>query len=391
MAFILSVLKNIKRRNSRNVLTVLSVCIGVISLLLINAASDTGSYLLYSELDNMGLSGLTVSGDSSVKPLDANDLAIIKNINGVDSATPIIISNCNIENKGIGGKSIGWGIDSGSDQIISIEMVDGRLFTDTEVNNNSYVCILDTDTAKSIYGREQVSGEKLLVNINGTYMQYDIVGIAKTGSSILGGVVADYLPYVVYFPYTTMQNETGEKFFSQIAVNPTANSDSDIVRERIVSVLDGNYGEDAIKCENMSGQRKRLESIVIIIKVLLSVIGAISLLIAGIGNTTSMIASVRERTKEIGIKKSIGASGRKIILEFLIESIIISVIGCVIGIAVFFAVIFAVSTMLLQVQISIYTIVSIICLTLFIGTISGVYPAIKASRLRPVDALNLLM
>lgn len=389
--YFMNIFKVILRRRSRTILTALSVCIGVLSLFLINMASDTGTKLLYNELDGMGLNGITVTKKSEEKALDYNDLQTIKCISGVESATPLIINNCVVERGSVSGKSLGWGIDSGSDQIISIEIINGRLFSAEDIKKNKYVCILDSDTSKEIFGRENVIGENISVNMNGAYMKYEIIGIAKTGSNLLGGIVMDYLPYVIYFPYTTIQNETGVNSFDRIAVNINENSTSEAVSGRISNILVPNGDNTSVICEDLSGQRSRLENIVLIVKLLLSVIGGISLLVAGIGNTTAMISSVKERTREIGIKKSIGAKSSNIVIEFLTESLTVTFLGCFVGILIFLALLFALEMLSgIGLVINLKTFIGVIGITALVGVLSGVYPALQASKLKPVDAFSVL-
>lgn len=389
--YLLNVLKVIIRRKSRTALTALSVCIGVLSLFLISAASDTGTSILYSELDGMGINGISVTKSSDEKELDQNDLELIECIAGVDSATPLIVNNCVVQRKSVSGKSLAWGIDCGSDQIISIEITQGRLFSIEDVKRAKFVCILDSDTAKEIFGREEIIGESISVNMNGTYMDYEIIGIAKAGSNLLDGVVMDYLPYVIYFPYSNIQRETGTVSFNEIAVNISENSTSEAVSKRISNTLAPNGDNDSVICKDLSGQRKRLENIVLIVKLLLSVIGGVSLIVAGIGNTTAMISSVRERTREIGIKKSIGAKRKNIIGEFLAESLTVTFIGCALGALVFILLINVVGIFVnFKLTIDIKTFLGVVLITAAVGVVSGIYPAIKASNLRPVDAFSAL-
>lgn len=388
---IVSVFKSIFRRKSRTILTAISVCIGVLSLFLITAASDTGTELLYNELDGMGIGGISITNSDGVRELDKDDLDTIRCISGVESATPLIIKNCILESRGESGNALGWGIDYGSEQIISIEIIDGRLFSAEDIKKCKFVCILDSETAKKIFGREAVIGETISVNLNGNYMDYEIVGVAKADSNLLGGVVMDYLPYVIYFPYSTLQSETGSISFNRIAINVTDGNSTEVIGNRISSVLSP-YGDgDSVVWEDLSGQRERLESIVVIVKILLAVIGAVSLLVAGIGNTTAMISSVKERTREIGIKKSIGASSLNITFEFLLESLVVTLLGCFCGVLFFsFLIGIAGSVLGINLIINFKTFIFVIIITSLVGILSAVYPAVKASKLRPVDAFNAM-
>ena len=121
----------------------------------------------------------------------------------------------------------------------------------------------------------------------------------------------------------------------------------------------------------------------------LSVIGIISLFVSGLGTMTVMLFSVSERTKEIGIKKSIGAKGRDIVKEFIIETLLLSITGAIIGITISFIIIFLAQNIFnVNLYISLKQIVTVIIVSFIFGIVFGIYPAIHASKLNPVDALR---
>ena len=389
----LSALKNFNRKKGRTFLTLLGIIIGIASVIIIGTIGDGGRMAVNKELDSLGLSGISITSNtnSEVKiPLTNDELETIKLIENVEDAMPIIMKYSNSALRGQKNNSLIWGIDSGAKQIISLELLYGRAINKSDVTTCNNVCLIDQKLSKSTYGRENIVGKSISVLINGTYEEFKIIGIVSSESSLLQNMIGEYIPSFIYLPYTTMQNSIGSEKFDQIAVKLKNSSKVDYLSKEIENTLDRQNGvTNVFKAENLMKQRDKLTSMLNIVTLVLSGIGSISLIVAGLGIMTIMLVSVNERTREIGIKKAIGAKNYIIMIEFLIEALIISLFGSIIGS------IFAVSVTFFaglffnfNIAINFQFILQCILFTVIIGIIFGVYPAYKASRLKPVDALK---
>ena len=225
--------------------------------------------------------------------------------------------------------------------------------------------------------------------LGGEYKEFEIIGIVKADSSILQNITG-YIPSIIYTPYTTLQNGIGKSDFDQIAVKVKTSYDAEATGQTIISTLEaGSNDTGAYKAENLAKQRDKLTNLLNIVTMVLSAIGSISLIVAGLGIMTSMIVAVNERTREIGIKKAIGASNFSIMMEFLIESLFVSVIGCLIGILIGSLAAFAAGQIVgMSLMIPFNYLFTCTLAAVILGVIFGVYPAVKASKLSPVQALR---
>lgn len=386
-------LKNLSRKKIRSFLTILGVSIGVASVIIIGNISQCGSSAITGELDSLGLSGLTITSDSTdsgVYNLTEDELKVVKHNNNVKQASPILMQNTNVYNSSNQINSFLWGIDSKANQIISLQVLYGRGLNNFDVKSCSNVCMVDQNFSKIMYGRDNIVGKKISILCGNIIEDFEIVGITKTGSGILQNVMGEYIPNFVYIPYTTMQNATGKKSFDQIAVKVKDGVNVDIAGNDILQSLFRYNGiSNGYHANNLSKQRQALSNIMNIVTIILSAVGTISLFVASLSIMTVMLVSVNERTKEIGIKKSIGASKYNIMLEFISEALFLSTIGCIAGsiIGVLVSYIgFWFFGMNLSININI--IFSAVAFSIMTGVIFGAYPAFKAANLKPVDALR---
>lgn len=386
-------LKNLSRKKIRSFLTILGVSIGVASVIIIGNISQCGSSAITGELDSLGLSGLTITSDSTdlgVYNLTEDELKVVKHNNNVKQASPILMQNTNVYNSSNQINSFLWGIDSKANQIISLQVLYGRGLNNFDVKSCSNVCMVDQNFSKIMYGRDNIVGKKISILCGNIIEDFEIVGITKTGSGILQNVMGEYIPNFVYIPYTTMQNATGKKSFDQIAVKVKDGVNVDIAGNDILQSLFRYNGiSSGYHANNLSKQRQALSNIMNIVTIILSAVGTISLFVASLSIMTVMLVSVNERTKEIGIKKSIGASKYNIMLEFISEALFLSTIGCIAGsiIGVLVSYIgFWFFGMTLSININI--IFSAVAFSIMTGVIFGAYPAFKAANLKPVDALR---
>lgn len=221
--------------------------------------------------------------------------------------------------------------------------------------------------------------------------EFEVIGIVKTGSGLLQNLIGDYVPTFVYVPYTTVQNLLEKSSFDQVAVKIAEGEDVDRVGEKITISLSRSAGtEEAYVSNNLVKQKDGLTNILQIITLVLSAVGAVSLLVASLSIMTVMLVSVSERTREIGIKKSIGASKRMILLEFLFEAVLITLIGCMLGILVGYMISYAgVSYFGMTLNFRTDIMLLAVVFSVMTGVIFGVYPAVKAANLKPVDALRM--
>ena len=382
---------SLKQRKGRTALISLSIAIGVFSVLIISVISDNGVNLINGELDSLGICGVSISKTATENEdmFSNEDLSNIKRQDYVENATPVITATGYLKNSD-NSAALLCGIDENAKSVISVETVDGEKIKYTDIVSKKEVCQIDEETADKLFKNKNAIGKSIDVFLYGEVVSFEIVGIVKPGSSILQTSVGDLLPNIIYVPFTTLQKLTGNSKIGQIAVNFSEDYSNDICIEKIKSVI-GNKKiySSSLQVEDLNNQRNTLNNLLNIITVVLKLIGGISLIVSGIGIMTIMLVSVNEKTKEIGIKKSIGARKSNIVFEFIFESAMISAIGGFVGvilmlIAVFTAKIFFAMTVAVNFKTVLFTfLISVLC-----GIVFGVYPALKASNLKPIDALR---
>ncbi len=377
---------NLWRRRGRTALTILSVVVGVMLVSAVLMIGQAGESLFYEELTKMGMDGLSVTMEDGVLYTDA--LETIRTVSGVDSAMPLTIGAAAIIREDESEETMLCGIDAGADQVISLELRFGRLISDGDVRSYGRVCLVEETYAREHYGRTNVVGETLRLMQESGAEEYTIIGVATAGSTLIQNVI-EYIPSMVFIPYTTFQECTGSKELTQVAVRMEKGADGTALGDSIARALERQGDSTGTpRIENLAAQKGRLESLLQMVLWILGVISGVSLLVSGIGVMTIMLVSVQERVREIGVKKAVGATDRRILWEFLLESGMLAALGGFIGLLLGGAAscigVYAVTGAW---HLPLGTFAAIWLFTVFIGVLGGIFPALRASKLPPVDAL----
>ena len=382
--------KNVFRKKMRSILTMAGIAIGVVSVIVISTIGEIGKNTINREIDNIGMSGLTVRTIKSASRLFTTQLNEVKELDSVSDAMPLMLEYTESSMRGLKTDCAVWGIDHDAQKIVSMKLLHGRYINKSDVASNASVCIVDGKYAQKIYKRTNIVGKTMRISMNGRQELFRVIGVVETGGTIMQSLIGSYVPCFVYIPYTTLKSYTGKSNFDQIAVKLKPDRDPNLAAKEIKSSLSAVVGSsNNIRVENLVAQREQLDKILEIVTLVLSIIAGISLVVAGLSIMTVMMVSVSERTREIGIKKSIGASRCKIMMEFLTESFLISGIGSLAGLAVgaIFSALGCVAAGIPPLLNRGMILFSVLFAT-GIGILFGVYPAMQAAKLRPVDALR---
>ncbi len=387
---LLSALKGLFRKKGRTFLTLCGIAVGVASVIVINCVSQCGSNALTSEIDGLGIGGITVSLKKQSAKLSESELDNIRNMSYVDHAMPVMFEATDAYIRDRKNSIYLWGIDRTAKDVISLELLKGRFLNSGDISSHARTCMVDRIMAENCYGTDNIIGKKLLINSGGSGAEYEIVGVIKTGSSVLQNIMGSYIPDFVYIPYTTMQNNIGTNNFSQIAVKITDSYDEETAGRNIIKTMERNANiKGAYSFTNMARQKENINNIIHIFSGVLTAVGIISLFVAGLGIMNVMLSAVTERTREIGIKKALGASRKIIVAEFLTEAFIMTLTGALAGIAAgILASWIGVSALGLTLVLQIDKIMEILIFSLLTGAVFGIYPAFKAASLNPVEALR---
>jgi putative ABC transport system permease protein len=273
--------------------------------------------------------------------------------------------------------------------IQGIDIDEGRILLNSDVERNRLVCGLGSETAEALFGETSAVGKK--VKINGrTFL---VSGVAKPMGSFMG----QSRDNMVIIPATTFQNYFYNKSVKRaniLMVKPRSNELQDKAIDEVITVIRHRHGlkaneENDFDIMPQSAFTEAYQSLTGVIFVVIIAIGAISLLVGGVGIMNIMLVSVSERTREIGLRKSLGARQTDILLQFLVESVIMSIVGGALGVVVG-VLIGQLVTLLTPLPASINTFSVILGVTFAtgVGAFFGIYPARKASKLNPIEALR---
>ncbi len=275
------------------------------------------------------------------------------------------------------------GVQENFAELGKLSLEEGYFLDDTDNDAKSRVCVIGSSVAKEVFGSAADA-------VNSTiYMDdrsYTVIGVLETSSSVVSGISPDTSVFVPY--------QTGIKYIAGEDIDPTVTVIAEDVNtlqtviSNVKTVLEENYPNASFTFEDSGSKMKAAESSNRTLTMLLSAMAAIVFLVGGIGIMNVLFVSVKERTNEIGILKAIGTPRTDILLEFLAESAAISLIGGILGVALSFAITPVVSHFQVRVEVNAAACLTALGFAVLTGTVFGIYPAWKASRLEPVEALN---
>ena len=381
--------KSIASNKMRSFLTMLGIIIGVVSLVVLVSLVSGATTSVTDEINSLGSNLLTVTvSDDKGKPMTLTDVNALMDEEDIALTAPG--ASLTVTGK--------YGSDSDSVMVTGttatystiqrLQLKYGRFLKSTDVEQANYVVVVNSTLAEELVGYTSCVGKT--ISLNG--MHFTIIGVLDDDdSSSLTSIMGDQL--IAYIPYTTairVSNSVSTKVTS-FYVTSTSEDSMDATEATVTRLMMDRFNEDedAFSITNQSEIMDALSSVTGTLSLLLGGIAAISLLVGGIGIMNIMLVSVTERTREIGIRKAIGAGRGTIMLQFLIEALTISLLGCLIGIGLS-GTILAVVNVVGGVSYGLNgTVVTVsILFSVGIGVLFGLYPANKAATMLPIDALR---
>ena len=258
--------------------------------------------------------------------------------------------------------------------------------------NASRVCVLDETTAENLIGYSDCVGEK--ITLNG--VKYTVIGVVENDKSISITSLFSGTAYTAYVPFTSLirLSETATTAINAFYIGAAEGFSVDDAEKAMKDVLNRRFNddEDAYTISSQNLIEEAMNSITNVLTILLGGIAAISLIVGGIGIMNIMLVTVTERTREIGIRKAIGASRSTILRQFLIEAVVLCMFGCALGIFISWAILQIISIITANTALVFHLqgrVVGLSVLFCFIiGVVFGLYPANKAAKMKPIDALH---
>ena len=396
-------LRSLRVNRMRSALTMLGIVIGVAAVIAMFAIGNGANEKISSTIASMGTNLLMVlpgsatsggarQGASSVPTLTLEDAeAIGREIPTVEDVAPILNGSAQIVFGNANWATTVWGTTASIMNVRSWTLASGRIFNDSDVRSASKVCILGQTVAEELFGHDDPLGQTVRSN----KIPRTVLGLlTEKGSAAMGNDQDD----VLFVPITTAQKRLfGSRFpgkIGTIMVKAVSSETLDFTQEEVTRLLAQRHrirsGQtNDFDVRNLSEFLETAKESTRIMALLLASVASVSLLVGGIGIMNIMLVSVTERTREIGIRRAIGAKRADILAQFLSEALLLSLVGGLVGIALG-----GLGSTLLSRFAGWTTAVSSLSVGLafgfsaLIGVFFGFYPAWKASELRPIDALK---
>lgn len=402
--YIKMAVQNIRANKGRSFLTMLGIIIGIASVIAIVSIGEGTKNQMNSEIDGIGGGqiAVSVSNDAITESefITAEDVQAVREIDTVEGVN---VSE-SYEGETVTGKgnfSIMLTAEGPDAKLLNnSEMKYGSYFGENEIEEGKNVCVISDADAKRLFGTDDVVGMNLDITCYDSSKSFRIMGVTtQKENGTFVSYTYDGMPVTVNIPYSSMEDLVGatDEFYS-LMIQGDKTLDSQIIADQVVHILEKRHqcaGEEYFQVQSFQDVMQSMNEMLGMVTAFISFVAGISLLVGGIGVMNIMLVSVTERTREIGIRKSLGAKTSSIMLQFLAEAAILTVIGGLIGIILGILAAYGICSVISgSIGMTITPGISptvIFVATLFscaVGVFFGIYPAKKAARLSPIEALR---
>lgn len=397
--------QNILGNKGRSFLTMLGIIIGISSVITIVSIGEGTKKQMNKEVDSVGSGQIYLYTSEEAMAaqiaITKEDLeAVQSEIDGIEDASPSIsVTGSTYTDKGDFALSLSGGSE-GLKKATNLDVKYGNYFTQSDIEGANHVCVISDKDAKRLFGSDDVVGMDIEITTENRTGSFTICGVTKQKEN---GTFVSYSyedqPVTLDVPYTSLTDfgvKTSE--FDNLYVFTKNGTDAQKITNGLVHLLDTRHqssGENYFLVQSFQDQISQLNQMLDMVTLFISFVAAISLLVGGIGVMNIMLVSVTERTREIGIRKALGAKTSSIMIQFLFESAILTALGGVLGIIFgiiggygICAVISAMNKTTITPGISPSVIIITTLFSSLVGIFFGIYPARKAAKLSPIEALR---
>lgn len=401
---------SIKTNLMRSLLTMLGIIIGVASVIAIVTVGNGGRDYIVGMIRDMGNSAISLTVNHNIADDDDfftdADIAAIKKLDGVQYASMQSMAMCQMTANDQSGFLMGIGGNTDMQNLMQTPCIYGRFFNQEEFEQGKYVGVIDVSSALQLFGTKNVVGEYISCTSDTLTISIKVIGVIdimagmnmdtedymEQMSSMMGGM--QMTSCMIIMPASVVSEINGSTQNRYDTINITAVDESQLdgigtAAINYIRSLHDNFEKDCYTVTNMATYIDLLDTVINVFTIFIAAVSAISLVVGGIGVMNIMLVSITERTREIGIRKALGAKTGTILFQFLTESIILCLIGGLIGFLLGVALAAIVSHIMavpLTVQPS--TVALAVGFSSAIGIIFGVYPARRAAKMPPIEALR---
>ena len=374
----------------RSFLTMLGIIIGILALIVLVSVVDGATDEVTDVVSSLGtnLLSVTVTDDKGM-PIRMQELETLREMEELSEIAPTMNSMMTIRSGAEGDAASITGTTAAYAAIEHIETTAGRYFNQADTDNHLNVAVVNPATVRDILRKEYMEdavGAELIIG----GIPFRVIGVLEEEDENVS--MFQLVSYAVHIPYTSLMRVSGGSAgVRSFLVSAVSDDQLYDLEDRIGKWMLRRLSNDdkAFSIINMSTILGAMDRIMGTMTVMLGGIAAISLLVGGIGIMNIMLVSVTERTREIGIRKAIGAGQGSILLQFLIEALMLSLMGCALGVAASYGIIKAINALSgHNFGMSTQIVVAAVSFSMAIGMIFGIYPARKAAAKKPIEALH---
>ena len=385
-------LRSIASNKLRAVLTMLGIIIGVMALVVLVSLVNGATSSVTDAVSGLGTSMLTVTvSDDKGVPLDMATVEGYMDEADIGLTAPYASTSVTAKGEEESGDVTVYGVTPAFYEVQGMQLQMGRFLKTSDVDNHTYVCVINETAATELVGFVDCVDQGIYLD----GVEFTIVGVLSDNedsltSMMTSGSLAVYLPYTSLLRLSDSLSSEVTSFY----VSAPEGGTMEKAEAAMTAILMERFEEDdeAFSVSSQSVLEDTMSSITSVLTILLGGIAAISLVVGGIGIMNIMLVTVTERTREIGIRKAIGASRGTILSQFLMEAVVLCMMGCALGIFLSWAILQTVTTVVASLNMTfsldggVVLIAVLFCFV--IGVVFGLYPANKAAKMKPIDALH---